>query len=91
MKKKGKKMRYNIYYAQYSYLISDYVDYIKVVFTNDIYHELGKMICTSSQKPLGLCYHKPKASEKECSRIWKNIGFEQVSPNLWQRCGMIEK
>ena len=41
--------RYNIYYRKYNIIANAYIPYVKVVYTNDIYHEIGKMIyCVTS-------------------------------------------
>ena len=37
---------YKLFIKQYSPLKNDYVLYIKMVRTNDIYHEIGKLYCT---------------------------------------------
>ena len=38
---------YRLYIRKYSILHNDYVTYEKIVKTNDIYHEIGYIYCTS--------------------------------------------
>ena len=75
--------RYNIYYRKYSIFANDYIPYIKVVFTHDIYHEIGKMICTSMEKIERISYTKPRASIEECEKYWAKEGYRKLSEYLW--------
>ena len=76
--------RYNIYYTKYNILARDYIPYIKVVYTDDIYHEVGKIICTSMEKIERISYTKPMVSEEECERYWAEEGYVQALENLWR-------
>lgn len=91
MKKSDDKIRYNIYYTKFSIIARDYIDYIKVVFTNDIYHEIGKMICTSLEHINRIRYTKPSATEEECSQLWKDSGYIEICPKCWRRKGKTEE
>lgn len=75
--------RYNIYYTRYNILARDYIPYIKVVYTDDIYHEIGKMVCTSIEKITSIHYTKPKATVEECESYWLDEGYKKISDNLW--------
>ena len=75
--------RYNIYYTKYSILARDYVPFIKVVYTEDIYHEVGKLICKSLEKIDSIRYTAPRASEEACEQYWLESGYEKLSENLW--------
>ena len=75
--------RYNIYYTKYNIMARDYIPYIKVVYTNDIYHEIGKMICTSIERIDRISYTEPRASEEACEKYWLEEGYERLSNNLW--------
>lgn len=76
--------RYNIYYRKYNIFARDYVPYIKVVLTDDIYHEVGKLICTSIEHIEKISYTKPRASVEDCERYWLDNGYEKLSNNLWR-------
>ena len=76
--------RYNIYYKQYNIIARDYVNYIKVVYTDDIYHEIGKMICSALEKIDSIHYTKPRASKEECEQYWRANGYEQLSEHFWR-------
>ena len=77
--------RFNIYYRKFSMLARDYIDYIKVVETEDIYHEIGKIICKSIEHIERISYTQPKASQEECEQFWLENGYEKVLENLWAR------
>ena len=76
--------RYHIYYRKYNIFANDYIPYIKIIYTDDIYHEIGKMICTSLEKIDILCYTIPKASEKDCEKLWVERGYQKVDDTLWR-------
>lgn len=76
--------RYNIYYTKYNILARDYIPYVKVVDTDDIYHEVGKMICTSLEKIDTIRYTQPKASQEDCEKLWTESGYQKIFDNLWR-------
>lgn len=76
--------RYNIYYTKYNIIANDYIPYIKVVYTDDIYHEVGKMICTSLEKIDSIRYTKPKSSIEDCEKLWSEGGYIKISDNIWR-------
>ena len=78
--------RYNIYYTKYNILARDYVPYVKVVYTEDIFHEVGKLVCTSIEKIKSISYTKPKATLEACEQYWTEEGYEQISNTLWRLC-----
>lgn len=75
--------RYNIYYKKYSILANDYIDYIKIVYTDDIYHEIGLLICSSMEHINEIRYTKPSASIEECEKLWVESGYKKLSETLW--------
>jgi hypothetical protein len=76
--------RYNIYYSKYNIMVNDYMPYIKVVYTDDIYHEIGKMICTSFEKIDYIRYTEPRASIEACEKLWLDDGYVKVFEDLWR-------
>lgn len=76
--------RYNIYYTQYNILARDYIPYIKVVYTDDIYHEIGKMVCNALERIERISYTRPKASVEKCEHFWVESGYIKLSENLWR-------
>lgn len=76
--------RYNIYYTKYNIIANDYIPYIKVVYTDDIYHEIGKMICTSLEKIDSIRYTEPKASIEDCEKLWIDEGYINIGNNIWR-------
>ena len=75
--------RYNIYYRKYNILANDYVPYVRVVYTDDIYHEIGKIICTSLERIEHIRYTEPKASQEECEKYWAESGYRKLCENIW--------
>ena len=75
--------RYNIYYRKYNIIANAYISYIKVVSTDDIYHEIGKMICTSIENIKSISYTESKATHEECEKYWLENGYTKLSDNLW--------
>ncbi|MDD5980172.1 MAG: hypothetical protein PUC23_03570 [bacterium] len=76
--------RYNIYYTKYNIIANDCISYIKVVYTDDIYHEVGKMICTSLEKINNIRYTIPRASIKDCEKLWSDDGYIKICDNIWR-------
>ena len=75
--------RYNIYYRKYSIFANDYVPYVKVVHTADVYHEIGKMICTSMERIERISYTEPKASQEACEKLWTEQGYRKLTNDIW--------
>ena len=75
--------RYNIYYSKYNIIANDYVRYLKVVETNDVYHEIGKMICTSLEAIKNISYVEQKNSREELEKLMQKSGFKQIDKNHW--------
>lgn len=75
--------RYNIYYLKYNIIANDYTPYIKVVDTDDIYHEVGKMICKSLEKIDHIRYTQPKASKEDCEKLWIERGYRKITDVFW--------
>ncbi len=75
--------RYNIYYSKYNIIANDYLRYVKVVETSDVYHEIGKMICTSLEAIKNISYIEQKISQEECEELWQKSGFKQIDKNHW--------
>ena len=75
--------RYNIYYRKYNIFANDYVPYVKVVNTTDIYHEIGKMICTSIERIERISYTEPIASQQDCEKLWEEQGYRKLTNDIW--------
>lgn len=82
--KKQSVTRYHIYYRQYNIFANDYIPYIKIVETDDIYHEIGKMICTSLEEIENIRYTQPRASQEDCEKLWTEGGYEKITDTLWR-------
>lgn len=77
------KTRYNIYYTQYNLFADANILKIRVVETEDIYHEVGKMICSALERIVHISYTHPKASIEECEKYWIEQGYRKVSSDTW--------
>ena len=76
--------RYNIYYQRYNILARDYIPYVRFVDTKDVYHEIGKMICTTLEEMKNIRYTKPKATHEECAKLWEEKGYKKISEDTWR-------
>ena len=79
------KKRYNLYYSMYNIFARGYVRYVEVIESTDIYHEIGKKICTTMEHIKRISYTEPKATREECEELWLQGGYEKISSNLWRR------
>ena len=77
------KTRYNIYYTQYILFANANIPKIRVVETEDIYHEVGKMICSALEKIVSISYTHPRASIEECEKYWRERGYRKISNDTW--------
>lgn len=76
--------RYNIYCRKYNIMARAYVTYIKIVETDDIYHEIGKIICNSLEKIENIRYTQPRASQEQCEELWRQRGYKKIADTLWR-------
>lgn len=83
--KQQEKKRYNLYYSMYNIFARGYVRYVEVIESTDIYHEIGKKICTTMEHIKRISYTEPKATREECEELWLQGGYEKISSNLWRR------
>lgn len=84
------KKRYNLYYSKYNILARGYVRYVEVIESTDIYHEIGKKICTTLEHIKRISYTEPKATREECEELWLQGGYEKISTNLWRNTKLDE-
>ena len=84
------KKRYNLYYSKYNIFARGYVRYVEVIEATDIYHEIGKKICTTMEHIKRISYTEPKATREECEELWLQGGYEKISTNLWRRTKLDE-
>ena len=70
--------RYNIYFKKYNIFANDMIPYIHVIYTDDIYHEIGKLVCESIEKIEGIRYTKPRASEEDCEKFFIESGYVKI-------------
>jgi hypothetical protein len=61
------------------------IPYIKVVYTEDIYHEIGWMICNALEHIESIRYTEPRASVEACEEFWLEGGYVKISDNLWMK------
>ena len=74
---------YVIYYWKYEIFARDYVFYIKLVETNDIYHEIGKMICTSIEHIKSIRYTYFNANEINEYKHHLDKDYCKLTDNLY--------
>lgn len=74
---------YIIYYQKYSIFCNGYRQWITIVNTNDIYHEVGKLVCQSLENIKNIRYCTNQQSRDECEDRWLQRGFHSVGQNSW--------
>ena len=57
--------KYKLFIRRYSIMVNDYIVVEKEVLTNDIYHEIGKIYCTSIEEIKRISYYEIKETNKE--------------------------
>ena len=75
--------RFNIYYRKYVVFGRAYGSFVKVVYTDNIYEEIGKLICNSLEHIDHVRYTEPRASFEECEKLWLDEGYQKISDNLY--------
>ena len=84
------KKRYNLYYSKYNIFARGYVRYVEVIESTDIYHEIGKTICTTMEHIKRISDTEPKATREDCEELGLQGGYEKISNNLWRRTKLDE-
>ena len=74
--------RYNVYYTKYNIFANDYVPYIRVVETDDIFHYVGKMLYTTFEKIERIRWTQPKASREDCMNLWLSNGYTCIGSSM---------
>lgn len=77
------KERYHIYYEKYSILGNRHREQIMIVYTEDIYHEIGRLYCESLENIKNIRYTKQRAPIEEIEKYWIEEGFRKVTQNIW--------
>lgn len=75
--------RYHIYYEKYNIFGRRHREQIMIVYTEDIYHEIGKLICTSLESIKNIRYTEQKAPIEKIEEYWREEGYQKVTDNIW--------
>lgn len=81
-----KEELYKIFYKKYSVFGNGYLSYVKVVKTADIYHEVGKLICTSIEHVKDIWYGtiKDENAYKVSVAYWEENGYRKIDgTQIW--------
>lgn len=76
---------YVIYYWKYNINARDYLFYIQLIKTMDIYHEIGKMICSSIENIKNIRYTELYDDELEIYIKHLNDEYHKISDNLYTK------
>ena len=79
--------RYNIYYHRFNILARDYIPYVTVVDTEDVYHAIGKMICTTLEELKNIRYTKPKAGTTALVYYDYDIPSRELCIDMYHKTG----
>ena len=75
---------YSIHYHKYNIFANNYVRYIQDVVTDDIYHEVGKIICSSLERISKISYtlNKDGITQDICDIRYES-GFTRLDRDTW--------
>ena len=67
-------------------IVNDYVPYVELITTEDIYHEVGKIICRSLEDIRGVRYTKVQISKEESIELLERVGYRRIDgTKTWVR------
>ena len=76
--------RYNIYYKKYNIIARDYIPHISVLETDDIYHEIGKLIANSLESIKNINYCEAEAPIDVYDKLWQQHGYRKINETTWR-------
>lgn len=68
--------KYKLFIRKYNFLMNDYILEQKEIETNDIYHEIGKIVCSSLEHIKRIDYKEIQEHEKD--RITQSIEIKKL-------------
>ena len=75
---------YSIHYHKYNIFANNYVRYIKDVETDDIYYEVGKMMCQSLERISKISYTLNKDGiTRDICDCREKCGFTKLDKSTW--------
>lgn len=77
--------KYNLYYTQFQIMAMGEIDFIETVETDDIYHYIGKKICTSLEHISHIRYTELRIPLERCEELWKEAGYEKIGNRWWRK------
>lgn len=84
----AEKQTYKIFYKKFSVFGGDYLSYVKVVETDDIFHEVGKLICTSIERVKDIWYGtiRDESAFNVSRDYWESQGYRRIDgTRTWVR------
>lgn len=73
-------MTYSVFYNKNN------VRYINIVTTNDIFHDIGKLVCDSDTAITSIRYIPIIGDATEYIPIWKQNGYIEIDSNTFIMC-----
>ena len=75
-----RQQMYKIFYKKYSVFGHGYLSYVKVVKTADIFHEVGKLYCTSIENVKDVWYGviRDEDAYKVSVAYWEENGYRKI-------------
>lgn len=73
--------KYKLYIRKYNFLKNNYETIEKEVLTNDLYHEIGYIYCTSLEHIKRIDYMEIKPEEREKKNVSNDIKINIVGNN----------
>ena len=75
---------YAIYYKKYIMAVQREISFIRLVKTDDIYREVGRMVLTSMEKIHISAYTEPKLNSRELEELYAEFGYIKIDDHLWR-------
>lgn len=75
--------RYNIYYHKYHVFAQTHLPYVKIAETDDIYHEIGKLICDAFEEIKDIHYTEAQTTLEEHYKLLARNGYRPIGYNTW--------
>ena len=80
-----KKKTYNLYYLKYNIIHNDYIQYVQIIVTDDIFHYVGEMLYKTFEEIKNIRWNEQKLPSEEYIKLFESSGYEKILNNTWWR------
>lgn len=75
--------RYNIYFSKYDTIAKEYVRYIKVLVTDDVYLDFKKLTLSPTERIDKVVFVRPALSQERIDKLWEEKGYYKINDTTW--------